>query len=91
MTEMEEEIEIQRLLNESKMLEDSLKQSDLEHKLRLQDIKDQKKQGLASLAEEEKHNEVKVMLDDSGGIEVKLSEMGINLPENRINLYIKKQ
>ena len=43
------------------------------------------------MAEEEKHNEVKVMLDDSGGIEVKLSEMGINLPENRINLYIKKQ
>ena len=43
------------------------------------------------MVEEEKHNNEKVMLDDSGGIEDKLSEMGINLPEKMINLYIKKQ
>ena len=52
----------------------------MEHELRKQEIKGQLKQELANMAEESKHKKEAALMDDSDSIQLRLKEMGVDLP-----------
>ena len=63
---------MQQLLDENDALKKQKVHSELEHKLRKQEIKGQLKQALANIAEESKHQKEKDMLEDSDSIQLRL-------------------